>query len=172
VASTYEKEIIKCIALAKFLNIPEFTILGSDGVPKYSDSKQEEWLEYLADDCWLLTHDFCQMLNLHVTYEGNSKAKYIKACRRGKDLIALTLMPLYITCLQSLKRLTRLQGVSLLSTPHLDSQSFLHQAVSCNVSSASCQSRWFRQRHQKKGTAYFLSGAIKIKLENGESVIL
>jgi hypothetical protein len=50
VANTYEKEIIKCIALAKFLNIPEFTILGADGVPEYSDFKQEE--EHL--NTWLI----------------------------------------------------------------------------------------------------------------------
>jgi hypothetical protein len=53
--------------------------LGADGIPKYSDFKQEEWFEYLADHRRTLTYDFCQSLNLHITYEGNSKAKYIKA---------------------------------------------------------------------------------------------
>jgi hypothetical protein len=79
VASTYGREIINCIALAKFLNNTEFTILGVDRVPEYSVFKQEEWFEYLADHSRSLTYEFRQTLNIQVTYEGNSKVEYIKA---------------------------------------------------------------------------------------------
>jgi hypothetical protein len=45
VSTYHRKEIVKCIALAKFLNLPEYNILGTDdSLPEYSDFKRGESL--------------------------------------------------------------------------------------------------------------------------------
>ena len=49
-STNYEKEIVKCIALAAFLNTTEHTIPGNDGVPEYDDFDVESWQDYLADE--------------------------------------------------------------------------------------------------------------------------
>jgi hypothetical protein len=79
VSTEHENGIIHCIALARFLLLPEFTILGIDDVPEYSDFKTDAWTDYLSDTRRNLTNEFRQELNTHSIYEKNSKKEYVRA---------------------------------------------------------------------------------------------
>jgi hypothetical protein len=56
--TSYEKELIKCIAIVTFLNTMENIILGNGGVPEYDDFKIEAWQDYLANQRRTVTNDF------------------------------------------------------------------------------------------------------------------
>jgi hypothetical protein len=75
----WEKDIVYCIALAMFLEAPGNNILGADLIPEYTDFKQEDWFDYLADNRRKLTNDFCQQLSTHMMFEERSRKEYAKA---------------------------------------------------------------------------------------------
>jgi hypothetical protein len=79
VSTNQEKEIVKCIAMATFLRLPEYSILGSDGIPEYANFNQEEWIDHLSDIRRAITCEFHQALNIHVAYENICRDKYVKA---------------------------------------------------------------------------------------------
>jgi hypothetical protein len=76
----YEKDIVKCIALACFLKLPEFSILGNHQTPEYATFKQSEWIDHLSNHCRTLTNDFRKKLNIHSTYEKNLKNECMRIC--------------------------------------------------------------------------------------------
>jgi hypothetical protein len=87
VSTNHEKEIVKCIALATFLMLPEYSVLGSDGIPEYADFNQEEWMDHLSDNRRAITYKFCQALNIHVAYENICQdEEYVKA--HGKSAVS------------------------------------------------------------------------------------
>jgi hypothetical protein len=63
VSRKYEMELVKCIALASFLKLPEFAILGTDDVPEYRDFKQDAWTNFLANNHRTLTNEYRKELN-------------------------------------------------------------------------------------------------------------
>jgi hypothetical protein len=57
--------------------------VGADGIPEYTDFKQEQWLDYLADNRRQLMNLFRQELNTRVLYEMSSCGEYAKAHGTG-----------------------------------------------------------------------------------------
>jgi hypothetical protein len=58
-------------------------IVGEDGIPEYTDFKQERWLDYLDDNCRTKIDSFRQELNMQVLYETSSCSNYAKAHGTG-----------------------------------------------------------------------------------------
>jgi hypothetical protein len=73
VSTEHQNGIICCIALARFLALQEFTILGTDGIPEYLDFQKDAWTDYLSDLQRNLTNKFRQELSTHSIYKKNSK---------------------------------------------------------------------------------------------------
>jgi hypothetical protein len=63
VSTEHQNNITRCIGLARFLAIPEFTILGANSIPEYLDFKIDAWADYLSDHRRNLNNEFRQELN-------------------------------------------------------------------------------------------------------------
>jgi hypothetical protein len=106
VSTIHESALVKCIAMANFLKILEFSILGKDDVPEYTDFNQDTWNEYVSDHLKPLTIEFRRELNTHRTYEQSLKEEYIQACNLGSKQSSKTSSANTMTSDQSTPRVT------------------------------------------------------------------
>jgi hypothetical protein len=86
VSLSCEKDIVHCVVLTRFLELPVNSILGADLVPEYTGFPQQTWLDYLANNRKRTTNEFQQALNTHVLYKENSRKEYPRAHGRSKSV--------------------------------------------------------------------------------------
>jgi hypothetical protein len=83
IATTYQMELVQCIALACFLALAEHDIVSTDGNPEYSDFHIEDWLDYLSIHGRRLLNEFRQEITTRIAYEAQSKSEYVDAQRHS-----------------------------------------------------------------------------------------